>query len=113
MFLQDMVHWFDRKGFRKNIKMNTIAIYGDVSAGKIYFFEMWAAIAQNVGYLGTVNKTNRFGFQECCNRRLIMGNEVNIENSQMDNMKSLCEGSPWAVDVKFKKGQICRRTAVI
>lgn len=113
VFLANMVQWFNRMGYDNNIKMNTIAIFGDVSAGKNYFFDMWVALAQNVGYIGTVNKTNRVGFQECCNRRLIMGNEVNIESCQMDNMKSLCEGSPWSVDVKFKKGQICRRTPLI
>jgi len=112
-FLKNLVSWFNKQGQDGSCKMNTIAVYGDVSAGKNYFFDAIVALAQNVGYFGTVNKTNRFGLQEVPNRRIVVGNEVSIETSQIDNMKSLCEGSSFAVDVKHLKNQICRRTPVI
>lgn len=112
-FLTNIVTWFNKEGMYQSRKMNTLCIWGPPSGGKNFFFDCLGAIAQSVGHFGTINKTNLFPFQDCVGRRLLFGNEVNVERSQWDNLKTLCEGNTLNVNVKFKKGQFVHRTPVL
>ncbi|GIX83989.1 hypothetical protein CDAR_270231 [Caerostris darwini] len=53
---------------------------------KNYFWDCSAALAQNVGHIGRVNnKTNQFALQDCANRRLIIGNEISMEEGAKED----------------------------
>lgn len=121
--LNNIRTWFNRIGWSQqqhngewiiNPKINSVAINGPPNSGKNYFWDTIAAIAMNVGHIGRVsNKTNQFSLQETYNRRLVIGNELNMEDSAKDDFKKLCEGSAFNIRVKYQGDQIFTRTPVV
>ncbi|GFR09522.1 non-capsid protein NS-1 [Trichonephila clavata] len=92
---------FKDNEYKLNSKINTIAVIGPPNAGKNYFWDCLAAIALNVGHIGRVNnKTNQFALQEVIDKRLIIGNEINMEDGAKDDFKKLCEGKALNIRVK-------------
>ncbi|GFS56835.1 initiator protein NS1, partial [Trichonephila inaurata madagascariensis] len=120
--LYNIKNWFNKKGwyqidnneYKLNNKINTIAVIGPPNAGKNYFWDCFAAIALNVGHIGRVNnKTNQFALQEVIDKRLIVGNEINMEEGAKDDFKKLCEGKALNVRVKHCPDGIYYRTPVL
>lgn len=125
-FLFNLKTWFNKKGWRTlqrsgnaleykvNPKINSIAVNGPPNSGKNYFFDTIVAIATNVGHIGRVsNKTNQFSLQDAYNRRLVIGNELSMEDSAKEDFKKLCEGSAFNIRVKHQGDKIFTRTPVI
>lgn len=115
--LYNIKYWFDRKGWWENnelnSKINCIIILGAPNSGKNYFWDTFAAIAANVGHVGRVNnKTNNFALQDCVGKRLIMGNEISMEEGAKEDFKKLCEGSAFNIRVKFQGDKIFSKTPV-
>lgn len=119
--LINIVSWFNRKGWHQvkdntyilNPKINCVAINGPPNSGKNYFWDTVAAISTNVGHIGRVsNKCNQFSLQDAYNRRLVMGNELSMEDSAKEDFKKLCEGAAFNIRVKFKEDKIFTRTPV-
>ena len=116
--------WFNRLGwsvatisedgvkqYELNPKINAIAIIGPPNSGKNYFWDAIAAIAMNVGHIGRVNnKTNQFALQDCYNRRLVMGNEISMEEGAKEDFKKFCEGTAFNIRVKYQGDKIFKRT---
>lgn len=121
--LTNIKSWFNRKGWYiqnennesiLNQKINTIVIIGPPNAGKNYFWDCIVSIAINVGHIGRVNnKCNQFALQEVIDKRLIVGNEINMEDSAKDDFKKLCEGKALNVRVKHCPDGVYRRTPVL
>lgn len=113
-FLVNLKDWFDKKGWEDNPKCNSISVIGPPNSGKNYFFDMIAAIAFNVGHIGRVNnKTNQFALQECYGRRMIVGNEISMEDGAMEDFKKLCEGTAFNIRVKFQGDKIFTKAPVL
>lgn len=113
-FLSNMRDWFNKFGWDGNIKMNTLLIEGPANCGKNYFFDMVSSIAYNVGHIGRVcNKTNNFPLQDCFNRRLCIANEMSVEESAVEDMKKLCEGTAFNIRVKYQGDKIFTKSPVI
>lgn len=113
-FLINIRDWFNKLGWEGNPKMNTILIEGPANCGKNYFFDMISAIAYNVGHIGRVcNKTNNFPLQDCFNRRLCIANEMSVEETAVEDMKKLCEGTAFNIRVKFQGDKIFTKAPVI
>lgn len=113
-FLVNMREWFNKKGWNENPKCNSISIIGPPNSGKNYFFDMWSALAFNVGHIGRVNnKTNNFALQECYGKRLIVGNEISMEDGAMEDFKKLCEGTAFNIRVKFQGDKIFTKAPVL
>ena len=119
--LKNIVSWFDKKGWHVmdkdrlvlNPKINCVCINGPPNSGKNYFWDTIAAIATNVGHIGRVsNRCNQFSLQDAYNRRLVMGNELSMEDSAKEDFKKLCEGSAFNIRVKFQGDKIFTRTPV-
>ncbi|QOR29551.1 nonstructural protein [Bat-associated densovirus 1] len=119
--LINIVSWFNRKGWHQiknnemvlNPKINCVAINGAPNSGKNYFWDTIAAISTNVGHIGRVsNKCNQFSLQDAYNRRLVMGNELSMEDSAKEDFKKLCEGAAFNIRVKFQGDKIFTRTPV-
>lgn len=113
--------WFNKEGWNQykngewvlNPKINSIAINGPPNSGKNYFWDTIAAVATNVGHIGRVsNKCNQFSLQDIYNRRLVMGNELNMEDAAKDDFKKLCEGTAFNIRVKYQGDKIFTRTPV-
>lgn len=116
--------WFNRLGwsiatinedgireYQLNPKINAIAVIGPPNSGKNYFWDAIAAIAMNVGHIGRVNnKTNQFALQDCYNRRLVMGNEISMEDGAKEDFKKFCEGTAFNIRVKYQGDKIFKRT---
>lgn len=114
MFLCNIRDWFNKFGWNNNIKMNALCIIGPPNSGKNYFFDMIAAIAFNVGHIGRVNnKTNNFALQECYGKRLVVGNEISMEEGAFDDFKKLCEGAAFNIRVKFQGDKIFTKAPVL
>lgn len=97
-FLQNLKWWFDREGWGKNPKMNALCVIGPPNSGKNYFFDALVAIACNVGHIGRVNnKTNQFALQDAYNRRIVVGNEISMEDGAKEDFKKLCEGTTFLI----------------
>lgn len=122
MLLSNIVSWFNKKGWHMpnaegklviNPKINCVCIVGPPNSGKNYFWDTIAAIATNVGHIGRVsNKCNQFSLQDAYNRRLVMGNELSMEDGAKEDFKKLCEGSAFNIRVKFQGDKIFTRTPV-
>ena len=116
--------WFNRLGwslatinedgireYQLNPKINAIAVIGPPNSGKNYFWDAIAALAMNVGHIGRVNnKTNQFALQDCYNRRLVMGNEISMEEGAKEDFKKFCEGTAFNIRVKYQGDKIFKRT---
>lgn len=114
MFLVNIKYWFNKQGWDNNIKCNSIAVIGPPNSGKNYFFDMISSIAFNVGHIGRVNnKTNNFALQECYGKRMIVGNEISMEEGAMEDFKKLCEGTAFNIKVKFQGDKIFTKAPVL
>lgn len=118
-FLTNLIRWYNREGWLEpdgqiNNKCNTIICWGPPNCGKNYFFDTIISLACNVGHIGRVNnKTNNFPLQDTPNRRLIVGNEISLEEGAIEDMKKLCEGVALNVNVKHLNDQIVNHTPVL
>lgn len=111
--LNNIRDWFNRKGWDNNPKINCICIVGPPNSGKNYFWDMLAALAYNVGHIGRVNnKTNQFALQECHMRRLVMGNEISMEDGAKEDMKKICEGTACNIRKKYQGDKVFTKTPV-
>lgn len=114
MFLTNLRDWFDKKGWAGNTKVNAICVVGPPNSGKNYFFDILAAIACNVGHIGRVNnKTNNFALQEVVNKRLVVGNEISMEDGAVEDFKKICEGAACNIRVKHQGDKIFCKTPVL
>lgn len=99
--------------YELNSKINCICILGPPNSGKNYFWDAIGAIAQNVGHIGRVNnKTNQFALQDAYGRRLVMGNEISMEDGAKEDFKKLCEGTALNIRVKYQGDKIFKKTPV-
>lgn len=113
-FLTNLRDWFNKLGWDGNPKMNSILVEGPPNCGKNYFFDMVSSIAYNVGHIGRVcNKTNNFPLQDCFNRRLCIANEMSVEETAIEDMKKLCEGTAFNIRVKYQGDKIFTKCPVI
>lgn len=113
-FLINLQDWFNKFGWNKNPKCNALCVIGPPNAGKNYFFDILAALACNVGHIGRVNnKTNQFALQDCVNKRLVVGNEISMEDGAKEDFKKLCEGTAMNIRVKFQGDQIFTKAPVL
>nr|ARV85888.1 nonstructural protein [Planococcus citri densovirus] len=113
-FLSNLRNWFNREGLDGNPKMNALCVIGPPNSGKNYFFDAIIALANNVGHIGRVNnKTNNFALQDVVNRRIVVGNEISMEEGAKEDFKKLCEGTAFNVRVKFKADCIFTKTPVL
>lgn len=112
--LENTRDWFNRLGWERNPKCNALCIIGPPNSGKNYFWDMISAISLNVGVIGRVNnKTNQFALQEAYSRRLVMGNEISMEDGAKEDFKKLCEGTAFNIRVKFQGDKIFTKAPVL
>ena len=118
-FLTNLRRWFNREGWEEkdgsvNIKLNCIICWGPPNCGKNYFWDTITSIACNVGHIARVNnKTNNFCLQDTYNRRILVGNEISMEEGAKEDFKKLCEGSALNVRVKHSSDKIVIKTPVL
>lgn len=113
-FLTNLRNWFDREGWDNNPKMNALVIIGPPNSGKNYFFDCLVALACNVGHIGRVNnKTNQFALQDAYCRRMVVGNEISMEDGAKEDFKKLCEGTAFNIRVKYQGDKIFTKTPVL
>lgn len=113
-FLCNIQDWFNKYGWDKNPKINALAIIGPPNSGKNYFFDIFSALACNVGHIGRVNnKTNNFALQDIVNRRLVIGNEISMEEGAKEDMKKICEGTACNIRVKFQGDKVFTKAPVL
>ncbi|AGZ03694.1 NS1 [Solenopsis invicta densovirus] len=112
--LTNVRDWFNLDGWNKNPKMNALCVIGPPNSGKNYFWDMFCSVAYNVGHIGRVNnKTNQFALQECYGRRLVVGNEVSMEDGAKEDFKKLCEGTAFNIRVKYQGDKIFTKAPVL
>lgn len=103
----------DHYAYELNSKINCVCIIGPPNSGKNYFWDAIGALAQNVGHIGRVNnKTNQFALQDAYGRRLVMGNEISMEDGAKEDFKKLCEGTALNIRVKYQGDKIFKKTPV-
>ncbi len=113
-FLYNLRLWFDKEGWNGNPKINALAVIGPPNAGKNFFFDAIAAVACNIGHIGRVNnKTNQFALQDAFQRRLVVGNEISMEDGAKEDFKKLCEGTAFNIRVKYQGDKIFTKTPVL
>lgn len=113
-FLTNIREWFDCNGWDGNPKMNALCVIGPPNSGKNYFWDMFCALAYNTGHIGRVNnKTNQFALQECYGRRLVVGNEISMEDGAKEDFKKLCEGTAFNIRVKYQGDKIFTKAPVL
>jgi hypothetical protein len=98
---------------RKVPKLNSFLIHSPPSGGKNYFIDAVMDFYWNRGQLGNPNRFNQFAFMEATNKRLILWNEPNYEQSCTDQLKMILGGDANTVRVKNKQDSAVYRTPVI
>lgn len=95
-------------------KKNTLLIYGPPSCGKSYLINSLLKVIWNEGNIENATKGgSEFTFQEAYNKRATLWNECSFNGvKNCDTAKQIWEGSPTAMQVKYKKGTILTRTPV-
>lgn len=112
--LTNIKEWFNLNGWNNNPKMNAVCVIGPPNSGKNYFWDMFCALAYNVGHIGRVNnKTNQFALQECYGRRMVVGNEISMEDGAKEDFKKLCEGTAFNIRVKYQGDKIFTKAPVL
>lgn len=87
-FLSNLKLWFNKEGWNGH-------------SGKNYFFNAIISIACNVGHVGRVNKTNQFTLQDAYNRKIVVGNEISMEDGAKEDFKKLCKGTAFNIREKY------------
>jgi hypothetical protein len=106
-FVQDVVDLLDMN--RK--KVNTLWLHGASNAGKSLIARSLAQLA--VLYHQVPPGSNRFMFQNCCGMRLIILNEPILDESSIEAMKEIMEGTGCYVPVKQKNDAYLKGTPLI
>lgn len=122
-FLESVLSWFNKKGavyeqpngsYLSNLKVQTIIVIGPPNSGKTYFWTAVADLGINVGQFARIaNRTNAFSMQDIVDRRIIMGNEMNIEDGAIEDLKKICEGAPCNIRVKNMPDANFTRTPIV
>lgn len=94
-------------------KLNAIFIVGDSNAGKTIFADAITSFFLNRGCMRNPSRQERFSFQECADRRIILWDEARLDPGNYDNIKRLLAGDECKVAVKFKEDQLVKRTPMI
>nr|UQT02526.1 nonstructural protein [Red mite densovirus 1] len=94
-------------------KRNTLMIVGAPNAGKTYLVESLAQFCHNTGYLANFNRTTAFPLNDCVDRRLIIWNEPNFEESAAETLKMILGGDKLAANKKWEDHAHIDRTPVI
>jgi hypothetical protein len=106
-FVQDSVDLMDRK----RPKVNCLWFHGKTNAGKSYLARSFERLA--ILFHSVPPGSNRFMFQDCVNKRLIVLNEPYLDESSVEAVKEVLEGNGCYVPVKQKADQWLRATPVI
>jgi len=69
---------------KKIPKLNSLCIYSEPSAGKIFFFDAVASFFLNYGMFGTANKNNNFTWADGAGKRIVIWNEPNYETHHIE-----------------------------
>lgn len=118
-FLNSVVSWFNKLGVipyngHQNLKIQTIIVVGPPNCGKTYFWNCVTDLALNVGQFARINnRNNAFSLQDIVNRRIIVGNEMNIESGAVEDLKKICEGIDCNIRVKNKPDANFFRTPIV
>lgn len=94
-------------------KKNSMFVLGAPCSGKTWFFDCVSAFYVSIGHVGNFNKNNAFPLNDCCNKRILIWNEPNIEPSAYDTVKMLAGGDPCPANVKYQSGSTVTRTPLI
>lgn len=94
-------------------KQNALEIIGPAGSGKSYFVDCIAAFYINVGHARNFSKLENFPLQSCVNRRIILWNECQVEQSAHDTVKLLLGGDPCPANIKYLDVQTIPRTPVL
>jgi Parvovirus non-structural protein NS1 len=105
-FVGDLYQFMDRG----KKKVNTFWMHGISNAGKSY-------IARSMQQLAVLTHSvppgsNRFMWQDCINKRLIVVNEPYLDEAAVESCKEIMEGNGAYVPVKNKPDQFLRSTPV-
>lgn len=106
-FVRDVANLMDRK----KKKVNCLWLHGYTNAGKSYLARSLERLAML--YHSVPSGSNRFMWQDCVNKRLIIMNEPFFDESAIESVKQVLEGTGCYVPVKNKADQYLRATPVI
>lgn len=110
IFLKDLKSIVDRE----IPKMNTFCLYGPPSSGKNFFIDTLLNVCMNVAQFGSIiNRNHKFAYQEAENRRLIYWNEPNYESAEIEQLKTICGGDNYTIQIKCKGDASVWATPVI
>lgn len=97
---------------KKNNARNCYCVHGNTTMGKTYWF------TKPFQYLpacvrGEVGQDERFAFETCANKLIILQDECNITRITAQRYKMILRGDPVCVDVKHKEPVEIRKTPII
>nr|QTE03800.1 MAG: nonstructural protein [Phylloscopus inornatus ambidensovirus] len=108
-FLQNLYYVCERV----KPKFNTIVVKSPMSAGKNWFWDMIFCFYWNKGQMGNPNKFNRFAYQCCVNRRIVLWNEPNYASEETEKLKMLLGGDTMTAQIKNQPDGHVARVPVI
>lgn len=94
-------------------KLNTIFIRGDPGSGKNFIMDAFINFFINVGTINTLNKYNLFALQDLVDRRIGVGNDIQISSCEMEYIKVLTGGNQATTRVKYEQDGVVNRTPLV
>lgn len=108
-FLSFFVRWFNRE----TNKVNTLIIVGEPSAGKNYIFDSFKSWVISYGTITELSRGNRFGLQDCVQKRVIIWNEFMLDPAFEEQLLDIMGGTDTKVPIKHHPSALITHTPVL
>lgn len=94
-------------------KLNTIFIRGDPGSGKNFIMDSFINFFINIGTINTLSKYNLFALQDLVDRRIGIGNDIQISSNELEYVKVLTGGNQATTRVKYEADGVVNRTPLV
>lgn len=107
--LKFITNWFNKA----TLKFNTLIVIGEPNAGKNWIFDSLKCFALSFGTITDLNKSNRFGLQDCVAKRIAVWDEATLDPYFEEQLLAILGGNVTKVPVKHKPAALLPRIPVL
>lgn len=108
-FLKDLIYFLDKR----TGKQNCYYFISPSCSGKSFFWDMICDYMLLSGNMTNWNRNCQFPLQNCVDKKIILWNEPNCEDSALESLKKITGGEPYSANIKNKQHQLIKRTPIV
>lgn len=108
-FVRNLINFLDKR----TGKQNCWYFISPSCSGKSFFWDMICDYMLLTGNMTNWNRSCQFPLQNCVDKKLILWNEPNCEESSLESLKKITGGEPYSANIKNKQHQLIKRTPIV